>query len=63
MEVSHNAISKVFLHCVKYPHLSVFGILLGKPSSNINEAIPLFHGPFLAPMFETAMKLVRSCFK
>ena len=60
MEVSVGAVSIVYLHAMKYPHLSVFGVLIGAPdqSRTISNAIPLFHGPFLAPMFETSMKLV-----
>ena len=60
VHASVESFCKIYLHCTKYPYLSVFGILLGEEndSSIITNAIPLFHGPFLAPMFETAMKLV-----
>lgn len=52
---------KAFLHALKYPHLSIFGILLGKRAGSTVElidSIPLFHGPLLVPMFEVAMNLV-----
>ena len=59
--LSEEAFGKLYLHCAKYPHAMVFGILLGKEGSKVDQVVPLFHGPFLAPMFEAGMRLVRDC--
>ena len=61
IQVEGGVVDVIYLHCSKYPHLQVFGVLLGRKDevNAITRAIPLFHGPFLAPMFESAMRLVR----
>lgn len=61
VRVTGNVVDVIYLHCSKYPHAQVFGVLLGSESDakQISCAVPLFHGPFLAPMFESAMRLVR----
>lgn len=57
---------KVLLHCSKYPHASVNGVLLGRTSKGSNsveitDAIPLFHTCLtLAPMLEVALGLIET---
>ena len=63
--MSLKAYAKLILHCCKYPHLSVNGVVIGSISKEtqtvqIQDAIPLFHtGIGLAPMLEVALMQVR----
>ncbi len=62
--VSLKAYSKILLHCAKYPHKAVNGVVIGSVSKEtqsvqIQDAIPLFHlGIGLAPMLEVALTQV-----
>ncbi len=62
--VSLKAYSKIILHCAKYPHKAVNGVVIGSVSKEtqsvqIQDAIPLFHlGIGLAPMLEVALTQV-----
>lgn len=66
---SSRAYCKMLLHCAKYPHCAVNGVLLAenpknKDSKNENnlfftDAIPLFHICLhLSPMYEVALTQV-----
>ncbi|KAL3284511.1 hypothetical protein HHI36_018669 [Cryptolaemus montrouzieri] len=57
-----NAYCKLILHCAKYPHCAVNGVLLAKTSSQkakelvYEDAVPLFHIDHnLTPMAEVAL--------
>lgn len=58
------AYAKIMLHCCKYPHFAVNGVVIGSVSKEtqcvqIQDAIPLFHtGIGLAPMLEIALTQV-----
>ncbi len=62
--ISLKAYSKIILHCSKYPHKAVNGVIIGSVSKEtqsvqIQDAIPLFHlGIGLAPMLEVALTQV-----
>jgi len=61
--MSSLAVSKMMLHCYKYPHLGVSGVLLIDKSNEketyISDCIPLFHqGLTLKPMFQVAMRQI-----
>ena len=62
--ITEKAYAKLILHCCKYPHLSVNGVVVGSISKEsqtvqIQDAIPLFHsGIGLAPMLEVALTQV-----
>ena len=62
--VSLKAYSKIILHCCKYRHLAVNGVVIGSISKEtqtvqIQDAIPLFHsGIGLAPMLEVSLMQV-----
>jgi hypothetical protein len=62
--ISLPAYAKIVLHALKYPFLSVTGVLLGhykdrNPQTSdvveITDSVPLFHGIVLSPMLEVAM--------
>lgn len=64
--LSTRAYVKILLHCCKYPHRSVNGVVVGAVSTkkdqcvHIQDAIPLFHLTLgLAPMLEVALSQVR----
>lgn len=63
--LSLKAYSKIVLHCCKYPHKAVNGVVIGSISKKdqsvqIQDAIPLFHlGLGLAPMLEVALAQVQ----
>lgn len=58
------AYAKIILHCCKYRHLAVNGVVIGSISKEtqsvqIQDTIPLFHsGIGLAPMLEIALAQV-----
>lgn len=58
------AYAKIILHCCKYRHLAVNGVVIGSISKEtqsvqIQDTIPLFHsGIGLAPMLEIALTQV-----
>jgi len=61
--MSSLAVSKMMLHCYKYPHLGVSGVLLidnnNEKETYISDCIPLFHqGLTLKPMFQVAMRQI-----
>lgn len=62
--LSLKAYAKIVLHCCKYPHKAVNGVVIGSISKKdqsvqIQDAIPLFHiGLGLAPMLEVALAQV-----
>lgn len=62
--VSLKAYAKMILHCCKYRHLAVNGVVIGSISKEtqtvqIQDAIPLFHsGIGLAPMLEISLTQV-----
>lgn len=61
--LSSLAATKMMLHCYKYPHLSVNGVLLIDNTNEndiyISDCIPLFHqGLTLKPMFQVALRLI-----
>ena len=60
-ELSPAAYSVLYMHCLKYPHRSVNGLLLGAADGDavrVREALPLFHSSLaLAPMLEAALLL------
>ncbi len=62
--ITERAYAKIILHCCKYPHLTVNGVVIGSISKEsqtvqIQDAIPLFHsGIGLAPMLEVALTQV-----
>ena len=62
--ISLKAYSKIILHCCKYPHKAVNGVVIGSVSKKdqsvqIQDSIPLFHiGLGLAPMLEVALTQV-----
>lgn len=68
--VSAKAYAKIILHCCKYPHKAVNGVVIGTFSDKdhgagvqIQDAIPLFHlNLSLAPMLEVAMRQVGPAF-
>lgn len=51
----------MLLHAAKHPHAAVCGILLGpkENAARVDDAVPLFHHPTMAPLMETAFLLVR----
>ena len=63
--MSSKAYTKIVLHCCKYPHFELNGVVIGSVSKEtqsvqIQDAIPLFHtGIGLAPMLEVALMQVR----
>jgi hypothetical protein len=61
IELAPAAYQVLFLHCLKYPHRSVNGLLLGAADGEavrVREALPLFHSSLsLAPMLEAALLL------
>ena len=61
IELSPLAYQVLFMHCTKYPHRALNGLLLGDADSDsvrVSEALPLFHSNLaLAPMLEVAMLL------
>ncbi|XP_064394506.1 ER membrane protein complex subunit 8-like isoform X2 [Halichondria panicea] len=62
--ISLKAYSKIILHCSKYPHKAINGVVIGSVSKEtqsvqIQDAIPMFHlGIGLAPMLEVALTQV-----
>lgn len=62
--MTHRAYAKIILHCCKYPHLALNGVVIGSISKEtqsvqIQDTIPLFHsGIGLAPMLEVALTQV-----
>lgn len=62
--ISLKAYSKIILHCLKYPHKAVNGVVIGSVSKEnqsvqIQDTIPMFHlGIGLAPMLEVALTQV-----
>ena len=64
--LSVKAYAKIMLHCCKYPHKAVNGVVIGTFSDKdqgagvqIQDAIPLFHLNLgLAPMLEVALRQV-----
>ena len=62
--ISLKAYSKIILHCSKYPHKAVNGVVIGSVSKEtqtvqIQDSVPLFHlGIGLAPMLEVALTQV-----
>lgn len=62
--ITLKAYSKIILHCCKYPHRAVNGVVIGFVSAkdhvvHIQDAIPLFHLSLgLAPMLEVALSQV-----
>ncbi|KAL5466843.1 hypothetical protein EMCRGX_G030994 [Ephydatia muelleri] len=65
--LSAKAYAKIVLHCCKYPHRSVNGVVVGVVSTKkdqgvqIQDAIPLFHlNLALAPMLEVALSQVET---
>lgn len=62
--ISLKAYSKIVLHCSKYPHKAVNGVVIGSVSKEtqtvqIQDSVPLFHlGIGLAPMLEVALTQV-----
>ena len=56
-----SAYAVLFMHCAKYPHRTVNGLLLGtanNDSVSVRETLPLFHSSLaLAPMLEAALLL------
>ena len=61
-ELAPSAYAVLFMHCTKYPHRTLNGLLLGaeKPGGGVSvrEALPLFHSSLaLAPMLEAALLL------
>lgn len=58
------AYGKIVLHCHKYPHLAVNGVVIGSiaketQSVQIQDTVPLFHtGIGLAPMLQVALTQV-----
>lgn len=63
LEISPLAYYKLVLHCLKYPHCAVNGVLLGKVGKgtlHALDAIPLFHLSLgTAPLQEVALTQVR----
>ena len=63
LEISPLAYYKLVLHCLKYPHCAVNGVLLGKVGKgtlHALDAIPLFHLTIgTAPIQEVALTQVR----
>ena len=67
--LSVKAYAKIMLHCCKYPHKAVNGVVIGTFSDKdqgagvqIQDAIPLFHlNLSLAPMLEVALRQVLVC--
>ncbi len=63
--MSLKAYSKIVLHCCRYRHLAVNGVVIGSISKEtqtvlIQDAIPLFHsGIGLAPMLEISLTQVQ----
>ena len=61
ISLSPEAYSVLFMHCCKYPHRAVNGLLLGSTEEGtvrVREALPLFHSPLsLSPMLEAALLL------
>ena len=64
--VSKLAYSKMLLHCAKYPHTSINGVLISEKSKSKEskcvkyvDAVPLFHLTLsLVPMLEVALTQV-----
>jgi hypothetical protein len=64
--ISAKAYAKILLHCCKYPHKAVNGVVIGTFSDKdqgagvlIQDAVPLFHQNLsLAPMLEVALRQV-----
>ena len=62
--ISLKAYSKIILHCCKYPHKELNGVVIGSISKEtqtvqIQDCIPLFHlGIGLTPMLEVALTQV-----
>ena len=60
------AYAKLILHCSKYPHKELNGVLIGSISKkdnsvHVNDVIPLFHlNLALSPMLEVALAQVSS---
>ncbi|VDO67447.1 unnamed protein product [Heligmosomoides polygyrus] len=58
--------STIILHCLKYPHSGVYGILLGTKNGNkikISSAVPLSHESSpLAPTIEVALAVVHASY-
>ncbi|KAJ1371852.1 hypothetical protein KIN20_033883 [Parelaphostrongylus tenuis] len=56
----------VILHCLKYPHSGVLGILLGSRSGNkvkVSAAVPLSHESSpLAPSLEVALAIIHASY-
>eukprot|EP00026_Physarum_polycephalum_P019181 Phypoly_transcript_21064.p1 GENE.Phypoly_transcript_21064~~Phypoly_transcript_21064.p1 ORF type:complete len:196 (+),score=16.85 Phypoly_transcript_21064:61-648(+) len=64
-KISSVAYNKLILHAHKYAFSAVCGILVGSASGDnveILDAIPLFHTPPLAPLFEVAMIQIEEYF-
>lgn len=63
LEISPLAYYKLILHCLKYPHCAVNGVLLGKVGKgtlHALDAIPLFHLSLgTTPLQEVALTQVR----
>ncbi|KAL6731622.1 hypothetical protein Aduo_002466 [Ancylostoma duodenale] len=58
--------STIILHCLKYPHTGVFGILLGTKSGSkvkVTSVVPLSHESSpLAPSLEVALAVVHASY-
>ena len=69
--ISAKAYAKIVLHCCKYPHRAVNGVVIGTFSDKdqgaavlIQDAVPLFHQNLsLAPMLEVALRQVKVHFQ
>eukprot|EP01095_Lingulamoeba_sp_RSL-Kostka_P001156 TRINITY_DN1163_c0_g3_i1.p1 TRINITY_DN1163_c0_g3~~TRINITY_DN1163_c0_g3_i1.p1 ORF type:complete len:203 (+),score=39.61 TRINITY_DN1163_c0_g3_i1:247-855(+) len=52
---------KMILHCYKYPHLQVIGILVGSINGEVHiieDVFPVTHGSFLLPSFELSLMMI-----
>ena len=66
--ISAKAYAKIVLHCCKYPHRAVNGVVIGTFSDKdqgagvlIQDAVPLFHQNLsLAAMLEVALRQVHT---
>nr|CDJ87017.1 Uncharacterised protein family UPF0172 domain containing protein [Haemonchus contortus] len=58
--------STIILHCLKYPHTGVYGILLGTKTGNkfkVSAAVPISHESSpLAPAVEVALAIVHASY-
>eukprot|EP01098_Paradermamoeba_levis_P016359 TRINITY_DN8799_c0_g1_i1.p1 TRINITY_DN8799_c0_g1~~TRINITY_DN8799_c0_g1_i1.p1 ORF type:complete len:190 (-),score=53.28 TRINITY_DN8799_c0_g1_i1:52-621(-) len=63
VNLTPSSYSKIVCHALKYPSQEINGVLLGEAKEgdeviDVIDAIPLFHGPTLAPMLEVAMMMI-----